>query len=432
MATVKAFIRSSAQDKPVKVRIRLSAGRGETYYGVTSITVLPSWWSPEKEELKPRIAITGDQSKDDINALIRDAKDRVLRQFLSSKGALPPDWINLFLAGGSTQGNNADKDTGFFEIWDKYYEEVKVSEGRRRHVKVIIGDLKRFSEYSKQTFTITSFDQVADFELFLKSEHLTYKLYPEIYTDAKGKISKIAPRGQNTINAKLKLLRAFFTWARKNKFTKHNPFEFYGFAPDVYADPLPILPEEVDHLMAARDLTPVLEKTRDLFCLQCYTGCRISDYMSLRRENLDGDILTYIPQKTIKDNPVTVYVPLSDKALGIVRKYDFPDGYIAPRMNLNGKDGYNKQIKKLFEKAGLVRPVAVIDTITRKPEMRRLCDVVTSHTARKTFINSNYLETQDPNLISKMSGHARGSKAFSRYHGIDVDLLRKQIKKAFG
>jgi len=154
--------------------------------------------------------------------------------------------------------------------------------------------------------------------------------------------------------------------------------------------------------------------------------------MSLRRENLDGDILTYIPQKTIKDNPVTVYVPLSDKALGIVRKYDFPDGYIAPRMNLNGKDGYNKQIKKLFEKAGLVRPVAVIDTITRKPEMRRLCDVVTSHTARKTFINSNYLETQDPNLISKMSGHVRGSKAFSRYHGIDVDLLRKQIKKAFG
>jgi integrase len=60
-----------------------------------------------------------------------------------------------------------------------------------------------------------------------------------------------------------------------------------------------------------------------------------------------------------------------------------------------------------------------------------MCDVVTTHTARKTFTNSNYIETQDQNMISKMTGHSKNSRAFDRYRDIDLDMLRKQVAKAF-
>ena len=168
-----------------------------------------------------------------------------------------------------------------------------------------------------------------------------------------------------------------------------------------------------------------------MFCLQCYTGCRVGDFIELRRDNVNGDILEYVANKTISEKATTVYVPLIDKAMDIINKYRCEDGRLLPFINVNGKDGYNKKIKKILEYLRLNRNIVTINTISGKPENKKLYEVVSSHTARKTFINSNYKETQDPKLISKMTGHSENSQAFGRYRNIDIDILREQMKKAF-
>jgi len=241
----------------------------------------------------------------------------------------------------------------------------------------------------------------------------------------------VKPRGQNTINTKMNMFRAFLYWCVKSKIIVQSPFFEYEFSPDIYGDPIPLLATEVDLLYTLENVPDRLAITRDIFCLHCFMGCRVGDLVSLRKENLQGDIVSYVAEKTVKDNPVTVYVPLGSRALDLIKKYNFPDGKLMPFFNVNGEHGYNKRIKELCLFAELDRTVVVINTLTRKPESLPLHKVVSTHTARRTFINSNYAKTQDPALISMMTGHSKNSRAFSRYRNIDLDILREQVTKAF-
>ncbi len=75
------------------------------------------------------------------------------------------------------------------------------------------------------------------------------------------------------------------------------------------------------------------------------------------------------------------------------------------------------------------RPVTVINPKTREEEKKRLCDIASSHLARRTFIGNLYKETPDPNIIGKLSGHKEGSRAFAMYRDIDDDMLTDLVSK---
>lgn len=62
-------------------------------------------------------------------------------------------------------------------------------------------------------------------------------------------------------------------------------------------------------------------------------------------------------------------------------------------------------------------------------EQVRICDVASSHMARRTFIGNLYKKVKDPNLIASMSGHAEGSQAFNRYREVDMDIKQDVIKE---
>ena len=38
------------------------------------------------------------------------------------------------------------------------------------------------------------------------------------------------------------------------------------------------------------------------------------------------------------------------------------------------------------------------------------------------------LKIKDPNLVSALTGHAEGSRAFNRYRDIDIDMKRDLVK----
>ena len=69
---------------------------------------------------------------------------------------------------------------------------------------------------------------------------------------------------------------------------------------------------------------------------------------------------------------------------------------------------YNQAIKEAFRLAGLDRVVTVLNPLTRNPEQKYLYEVVTTHTARKTFIGNMYKKAKDPDLVSSVSGHKEG------------------------
>ena len=89
---------------------------------------------------------------------------------------------------------------------------------------------------------------------------------------------------------------------------------------------------------------------------------------------------------------------------------------------------YNRNIKIIFEKAGITYLVTTLNTPTRKEEKVPINTIACSHMARRTFIGNIYKLVQDPNLISALTGHVEGSRAFSRYRTIDMDMKKDLVK----
>ena len=140
----------------------------------------------------------------------------------------------------------------------------------------------------------------------------------------------------------------------------------------------------------------------------------------------DGVSVEYIPRKTKDNRPITVRVPLNYRAKAIADRYaDNGDPRLFP---FTAQQQYNEDIKAMLKAAGINRMVTVINKTTREEEKKPICDVASSHTARKTFIGNLYKKVKDPNLVGKLSGHAENSKAFVRYRDIDDEMAEELVQ----
>jgi len=145
----------------------------------------------------------------------------------------------------------------------------------------------------------------------------------------------------------------------------------------------------------------------------------------MKKHHVINDAIEYIARKTIDGHPVTVRVPLNEKAKAILAQYKDCEGdQLLPFIP---EQEYNKFIKVAFEKAGLDRMVTLLDPLTRQEVKKPLYEVASSHMARRTFIGNLYKRVKDPNLIGSLSGHKEGSKAFNRYRDIDEEMKKELV-----
>ena len=165
---------------------------------------------------------------------------------------------------------------------------------------------------------------------------------------------------------------------------------------------------------------------RDIFIFQCLVGCRVSDLLKMTTNNIINGAIEYIPHKTKEERPVIVRVPLNDRAKILVDKYREVDtkGRLFPFIS---SQKYNDDIKDIFRICGITRLVTVLNTVTGEEEKRPINEVASSHIARRTFIGNLYKKVKDPNLVGSLSGHAEGSKAFTRYREIDEDIKKELV-----
>ena len=317
------------------------------------------------------------------------------------------------------------------EVFELFMERNRASEARVRHYKVVWRMLRRYELYSRAVLKFDDFtaDTLRDIETFLTNEYSLKgnRRYDRICKEVDDSRAPME-RGGNTISSKMKILRTFFLWAINNEYTDKNPFRKYSIKTEVYGTPYYITLAERKQLHEA-DLSahPHLERQRDIFIFQSVIGCRVSALWAMTKANVLNGFVEYIARKTKENRPVTVRVPLNDVGKSILEKYKaLPGQQLLP---FTSQQQYNRDIKTMFEMAGLDRIVTVINPKTREEEKKRLCDIASSHLARRTFIGNLYKETPDPNIIGKLSGHKEGSRAFARYRDIDDEMLTDLVSK---
>ena len=106
------------------------------------------------------------------------------------------------------------------------------------------------------------------------------------------------------------------------------------------------------------------------------------------------------------------------------RYSDYPADKLLP---FESSERFNDNINIIFEKAGVTYLVTELDTVTRTEKEVPINEIASSHMARRTLIGNIYKLVQDPNLISALTGHVEGSRAFTRYRTIDIDMKKDLV-----
>ena len=135
-------------------------------------------------------------------------------------------------------------------------------------------------------------------------------------------------------------------------------------------------------------------------------------------------LLTFLPLEEIQEMEKWEGSQLN-KAKEILERHKEYKGKLLPFIS---EQKYNDAIKKIFKLAGVDRIVTILDPLTHNEVKRPIYEVASSHLARRTFIGNIYKKVKDPNLVSALSGHKEGSKAFRRYRDIDEEMKKDLVK----
>jgi len=227
---------------------------------------------------------------------------------------------------------------------------------------------------------------------------------------------------KNYIGKHIKTLKTFLNRALEDKVTtnqSHKSRRFITLREDtnhIYLDK-----SELNNLWKL-DLTGRPELARDLFLVGAWTGLRVSDFNNLTTDNIisveGNELLSVKAQKTSQ----TVVIPLHPVVKAILKKYNGTP----PRMP---EQHINRHIKEVCKLAGIADPQRKEQTRGGKGISKKVAksQLVTNHTARRSFCTNAYLSGLPTLDIMAISGHTT-EKNFLKY--IKASPEQKALKMA--
>ena len=233
---------------------------------------------------------------------------------------------------------------------------------------------------------------------------------------------------QNTSAQKSwKLLKWFLRWADKQGYIENKDYQ--DFAPRLKT----VAAKEVvyltwDELIRVYNLrfTPnknYLERTRDVFCFQCFTSLRYSDVAKLKREDIEGNIIKVVTEKTGD----TVRIDLNKYSRSILEKYKEDKRPLPVPCNQR----MNQWVKEVCFLAGIDQPITTVyyKGSERIEEVHPKYELISTHTGRRTFICNALTMGIPAATVMEWTGHS-DYKAMKPYIKI-ADEEKAKAMRAF-
>lgn len=296
---------------------------------------------------------------------------------------------------------------GFYEALDEF---IKV-----RKNDLTDGSLKKFStlkdhlnKFEKKNHFQISFQNI---NLIFYDKFLSYLLFEKIMVN-------------NSAYKMIGILKNFLNWAVEREYNTNTIFRKFKLKEDL----VDIVTLTNDELLQLRKYdfadNARLERARDLFVFGCYTGGRFSDLVNINHSDIQENKWTL---RTIKTRDI-IEIPLNDYALKILEKYK-DEPFPLPRLS-NQK--LNKYIKEVAVKVGLTTPVKIVKykgseaTESIKPKE----ELISTHTARRTFITQSLLKGMKTEVVMSISGH-KNYRSFKKYININFNDKEKEINRVW-
>jgi integrase len=239
----------------------------------------------------------------------------------------------------------------------------------------------------------------------------------EFYNDYIKYLTKTLKLSTNTIGDHIKRIKTIMNEATELGLNNNMTYRSkYFVKPTEQTDSIYLSEKELQEIEAV-DLshTPKLERVRDLFLVGCYTGLRYSDFSILRPEQIkDG----FIETTQLKTGDAIV-VPIHPTVERILSKYG---GELPPAISNQKTNDYLKEIGKLKDQRGKSILPSLSDTVSKTftkggmkvTENYQKWELLSTHTARRSFATNEYLAGTPSITIMAITGH-KTEKAFLRY-----------------
>lgn len=308
-----------------------------------------------------------------------------------------------------------------------------VAKSTIENYKALLYNLIKFQEASQQEIII-NIDFRNTKRNFTKEKNYYSRLYKQFTDFLYAKNCK-----DNYVGMMIKMLRSFFIYLNQVKGYQTGTFykDFYSRKEDL---PIVVISHEQLQFLI-RDNTfeeslPLhLQTVKDTFVFGCTIGLRYSDLTDLTWRNVQvikGN--TYIVTKSKKTSTDT-RIKLPDYAIKILNKCRKNKKYIFKPLSLNQ---FNKNSRSIVEIAGWDFEVGKVRSrrgknieLKKKDKAFRFCDLISSHTMRKTSITTLLILGMPEPLVRKISGHASNSKEFYKYVKYSESFMDNETDKAF-
>lgn len=233
----------------------------------------------------------------------------------------------------------------------------------------------------------------------------------------------------STIGKQVNFLKWFIRWAFKKGYHKNNAYDF--FKPKLKNTQKKVIFLTWEELTRLREyeIAPTkqyLERVRDVFLFQCFTGLRYSDVFNLKRSDVKAN---YIEITTVKTADSLV-IELNDLSKAILDKYKdvvFENHKVLPVITNQKMNDY---LKELAELAGIDEPIREtyykgnerIDEVTPKYAL------LGTHAGRRTFICNALALGIPAQVVMKWTGHS-DYKAMKPYIDIADETKANAMSK---
>ena len=378
----------------------------------TGFKVLPAYWNLKTSRVKNVVDAT---DKDDINNFLSDLETAIKEVIteLRSTRSLTIEAVRSRIDAYIKPSAKAAEPTqaALFTFIDKFIDEapqrVNIETGKHIHERTIqkyrttVKVLREFTSTYKRPidFNTMDLDFYGDFTAYLtKKENLAVNSVGKYIQTLKVFLNEATAKGAN---AKLDYKSSRF------KVLKEDADSIYLTEPEL---------QRLNQL----DLVgkPRLERVRDLFLVGCYTGLRFSDFTAIRPEYIKDGLIRMEQFKTMGK----VVIPCHPVVTALLNKYN---GQLPQSISNQKMNDYLKEVCQLagltsHEGKGITKGgVRVVRSLEK-------WQLVSTHTARRSFATNMYLLGVPAITIMRITGH-KTEKAFMRYIKLDEEQHAKII-----
>ena len=404
------------ENVPIRMRVNFASKRIEF---TTGYRIDSAKWDADKQRVKNGCSNKLKQSASEINASLLEYYTEIQSIFkrFEVEDVMPtPEQIKEAFNALHKPVSEEPKPKkealpcDFFQVFDDFVEDC----GRQNN------------------WTDSTFEKFAAVKNHLTNfrEGLTFEFFDERgLNDYVGYLRDVKEMRNTTIGKQLSFLKWFLRWAFKKGVHQNNAYDIYK--PKLKSTQKKIIFLTWDELNRLREFKipsnkQALERVRDVFLFQCFTGLRYSDVFNLCRSDIKDD---HIEVTTVKTSD-SLIIELNNHSKAILDKYKdvaFEDDKVLPVITNQKMNDY---LKELAEMAGIDEPIRQtyykgnerIDEVTPKYAL------LGTHAGRRTFICNALALGIPPQVVMKWTGHS-DYKAMKPYIDIADDIKANAMSK---